>query len=75
MKTVFMGTPDFAAVQLAALTDAGHDVCYAVCQPDKAKGRGNKVTYPPVKEMALEKGIDVLQPENLAHQMELQGLY
>ena len=65
MKTVFMGTPDFAAVQLAALINAGHDVCYAVCQPDKAKGRGKKVTYPPVKEMALEKGIKVLQPEKV----------
>ena len=63
MKTVFMGTPDFAAVILDALAGSRHDVAYAVTQPDKAKNRGKKVQYTPVKELALAKGIEVLQPE------------
>ena len=58
-----MGTPDFAAVILDALAGSRHDVAYAVTQPDKAKNRGKKVQYTPVKELALAKGIEVLQPE------------
>ena len=65
MKTVFMGTPDFAAIILDALAGSRHDVAYAVTQPDKAKNRGKKVQYTPVKELALEKGIEVLQPEKV----------
>ena len=65
MKTVFMGTPDIAAVILKALTESRHQVAYAVTQPDKAKNRGKKIQYTPVKEIALEKGIEVLQPERV----------
>lgn len=65
MKTVFMGTPDFAAVILKALTESRHQVAYAVTQPDKAKNRGKKIQFTPVKEIALEKGIEVLQPERV----------
>lgn len=65
MRTVFMGTPDFAAVSLAALAEAGHEVCYAVSQPDKARDRGKKVQFPPVKEEALKHDIPVLQPEKI----------
>lgn len=65
MKTVFMGTPDFAAVILKALTESRHQVAYAVTQPDKAKNRGKKIQYTPVKEIALENGIEVLQPERV----------
>lgn len=65
MKTVFMGTPDFAAASLAALVKAGHHVCYAVSQPDKARDRGKKVQFPPVKEEALKHDIEVLQPEKI----------
>lgn len=65
MKLIFMGTPDFAAVSLAALFDAGHEVLLAVTQPDKPKGRGHKMTPPPVKEYALEKGIEVYQPNSM----------
>ena len=65
MKTVFMGTPDFAAVILKALTESSHQVAYAVTQPDKAKNRGKKIQYTPVKEIALENGIEVLQPERV----------
>ena len=62
MKTVFMGTPDFAAVILQGLIDNGHEVVLCVTQPDKQKGRGKQVQFSPVKELALKHGIPVLQP-------------
>lgn len=62
MKIIFMGTPDFAVPVLESLHEAGHDIICAICQPDRASGRGHKVKYPPVKEKALELGIDVAQP-------------
>ena len=62
MKIVFMGTPDFAAGALRALLDAGHPIACVVTQPDKPKGRGKTVSCSPVKELAVERGIPVLQP-------------
>ena len=62
MKIIFMGTPDFSTGCLRALVDAGHEVVLAVTQPDKPKGRGNKVVYSPVKEEAIRLGIPVFQP-------------
>ena len=61
MKVIFMGTPDFAVASLRALLTK-HEVVAVVTQPDKPKGRGKKMQFPPVKEVALEYGIDVLQP-------------
>ena len=60
MRIVFMGTPDFALPALEALI-ATHDVCLVVTQPDKPAGRKKKLTPPPVKVMAQEAGIEVLQ--------------
>lgn len=65
MRIVFMGTPDFAVVSLKALLQAGHTVTAVFTQPDKPKGRGNKVQFPPVKEAALAAGIEVFQPQTL----------
>ena len=62
MKIVFMGTPDFAVETLNEIVNAGHDVALVVTQPDKPKGRGNKMQFPPVKERALELGLSVEQP-------------
>ncbi len=62
MKVIFMGTPDFAVGTLKALVNAGHEVCLAVTQPDKPKGRGKEVQFPPVKSAALELDIPVYQP-------------
>jgi methionyl-tRNA formyltransferase len=62
MRVVFMGTPDFSVPTLEKIIDAGHEVIGVVTQPDKAKGRGKKVVYPPVKEKALEYGLPVYQP-------------
>ncbi len=65
MKIIFMGTPDFASVILEALTGAGHEVVLAVTQPDKPKGRGKAVQFPPVKQTALAHNIEVFQPQRI----------
>lgn len=65
MKIVFMGTPDFAVPVLASIIEAGHEVGCVITQPDKAKNRGKKVQFTPVKELALSNGIEVLQPEKI----------
>lgn len=65
MRVIFMGTPDFSVGTLEALIAAGHDVCLAVTQPDKPKGRGKEMQFPPVKETALKHGIPVYQPRRI----------
>ena len=62
MRVVFMGTPDFAVGVLLALADSKHEVAAVVTQPDKPKGRGKNMQFPPVKEKAIEYGIPVYQP-------------
>jgi len=62
MKILFMGTPDFAASILKVLIKSGHEVIAVVTQPDKQKGRGKAMSFPPVKELALENHISVYQP-------------
>ena len=61
MRVIFMGTPDFAVPSLQALLTR-HEVVAVVTQPDKPKGRGKKLQPTPVKAVALEHGIPVLQP-------------
>ncbi len=70
MKIVFMGTPDFAVPSLQALLDAGHEVCAVYTQPDKPQGRKQVMTAPPVKELALQRGIPVYQPVTLKNEDE-----
>lgn len=65
MKIIFMGTPEFSVGTLEALIAAGHDVCLAVTQPDKPKGRGKEMQFPPVKTAALAHGIEVFQPSRV----------
>lgn len=65
MNIVFMGTPDFAVPCLKALIENGEVVQAVFTQPDKPKGRGYKLTPPPVKEVALTYNIPVYQPESL----------
>ena len=62
MKIVFMGTPEFAVPSLKALCENGYEVVGVFTQPDRPKGRGNKVIASPVKQLAVEKGIPVFQP-------------
>jgi len=65
IRLIFMGTPEFAVPSLQALLDHGEQVVAVVCQPDKPKGRGRKLSPPPVKELALAAGIPVLQPTRI----------
>lgn len=74
MKIVFMGTPDFAAGALKSLIEAGHEITAVVTQPDKAKGRSQELLPPPVKVVALEHGIPVLQPMRIKRPEEVEKL-
>lgn len=65
MKVLFMGTPDFAVPSLRSLLEDGHELVGVFTQPDKPKNRGMKLQAPPVKELALEVGIPVFQPEKM----------
>ncbi len=65
MKIVFMGTPKFSATILQALIDAGHEITAVITQPDKPKGRGKSLSISEVKELALEKGLLIFQPERI----------
>jgi methionyl-tRNA formyltransferase len=65
LKIVFMGTPAFAVPCLDMLVKEGYEVAAVVTQPDKPKGRGNKLSTLPIKEYALNQGIEVLQPEKI----------
>jgi methionyl-tRNA formyltransferase len=65
MKIIFMGTPDFAVPCLKALLDSGHEVPAIFSQPDRPKGRGYQTQPPPVKRIAVERGIPVYQPVKL----------
>ena len=74
MKIVFMGTPDIAATCLKQLLADGFDVAGVYTQPDRPKGRGMKLVYSPVKEVALEHDIPVFQPENFREEATVQQL-
>ncbi|SFQ16745.1 methionyl-tRNA formyltransferase [Lachnospiraceae bacterium XBB1006] len=65
MKVIFMGTPDFAVSSLERLIESEHEVILVVTQPDKPRGRGNQVSFSPVKEVAVKAGIPVFQPERI----------
>lgn len=65
MKVIFAGTPDFAVPTLQALIDAGHEIVLVLTQPDRPAGRGMKLKASPVKELALQHGLPVYQPETL----------
>lgn len=66
LRVVFWGTPDFASASLDALLEAeGIEVAAVFTQPDRARGRGMKTSYSPVKELALEHGLEVYQPESV----------
>jgi methionyl-tRNA formyltransferase len=68
MKIVFMGTPAAAVPTLERLLDDGHEIVAVYTQPDRPSGRGNKITFSPVKEFALANGLKVLQPTKVRTQ-------
>lgn len=61
-RTIFMGTPDFACPTLRKLIERGENLVAVVTQPDRPKGRGQKLMPPPVKVLAEQHGIPVYQP-------------
>ena len=65
MRIAFAGTPEFARVALAALLAAGHEVALVLTQPDRPAGRGLKLQASAVKQLALERGLPVIQPRSL----------
>lgn len=73
MKIVYMGTPEFAVPPLVKLYENGYHVGLVVTQPDKARDRGKKVQFPPVKEKAVEYGLEVIQPEKIRGNEEFIG--
>jgi methionyl-tRNA formyltransferase len=65
MRTVFMGSPEFGLPCLRKLAELS-EVAGAVTQPDRPSGRGRRLTSPPVKELAIQLGIPVIQPEKIS---------
>ena len=74
MRVVFMGTPDIAATCLKRILEAGSNVVGVYTQPDRPKGRGMKMVYSPVKEVALQYEIPVFQPENFREEETVNAL-
>jgi len=74
MKIVFAGTPAFAAVSLAALLRAGHEVPLVLTQPDRPAGRGLKAQSSAVHHLARERGLALLQPAALKDAAVLQAV-
>ena len=74
VRTVFMGTPQFAAPILEALLQSSCQVLAVYTQPDKPAGRGRPVVFPPVKKLALERQIPVIQPEILKSSEVVEAL-
>ncbi len=74
MRVVFMGTPDISATCLKKLIEDGFEIVAAYTQPDRPKGRGMKLVASPVKELALEQGIPVYQPESFREDAAVEQL-
>lgn len=71
LNIVFMGTPDFARESLEAIYNEGYNILKVITNPDRPKGRGMKLVQSPVKEFAIEKNIEILQPEKVKGNKEL----
>ena len=74
MRVVFMGTPDIAATCLKGILEAGVNVVGVYTQPDRPKNRGMKLTFSPVKELALANNLSVFQPENFREEQTVTQL-
>jgi len=74
LRIVFFGTPEFAVPTLVALLRSRHQVVGVVTQPDRPRGRGQRVALPPVKQRALDAGLPILQPDRLRDDAVLASL-
>jgi len=73
MKLVFCGTPQFAVPTLKQLLGAGHSIELVITQPDRVRGRDQPPSPPPVKALAIQSGLPVVQPEKIKNNPELRG--
>ncbi len=74
LRIIFMGTPDFACPSLSILLEHHYTIAGVVTAPDKPRGRGQHVTFTPVKEYALRHNLNVLQPESLRDPLFIETL-
>lgn len=74
MRIVFMGTPDIAATCLKKIIADGFEVVGVYTQPDRPKGRGMKMQFSPVKEVAIQNNLPVFQPENFREEETVEAL-
>jgi len=65
LKIIFMGTADFGGAVLGKLADSRENKIAVITQPDRPQGRGRKILPTPIKKIALDKGLEVFQPENI----------
>ncbi len=73
-RIVFMGTPEFALPSLKSLIDSSYEVVAVYTQPDRKAGRGQKVTWSPLKKLAASHGLQVIQPQSLREPRETELL-
>ena len=73
MDLVFCGTPQFAVPTLRVLAEKGHRIHLVVTQPDRPSGRGMELSLPPVKQLALELGMPIMQPEKIKYNAEFRA--
>ncbi len=74
MRVVFMGTDRFAVPSLKRLADSQVELVCVITQPDQPKGRGLKISPSPVKEFALERGLEIYQPLKIKHEESIQKI-
>ena len=74
MRIVFFGTPEFAVPTLTALLRSSHQILGVITQPDEPKGRGQRMSMPTVKKLALRENIQILQPESMKDSALLEAL-
>lgn len=74
MKIIFWGTPDFAVPSLQILLENNHQILAVVTSPDKERGRGQKISFTPIKEFAIKNNIPILQPEKLKNEDFIENL-
>jgi methionyl-tRNA formyltransferase len=74
LRTVYLGTSDFAAAVLQRLSESEHRPALVVTRPDRPKGRGRKLTSPPVADAARELGLELYQPDSIGAEESLQRI-
>ena len=74
LRSIFAGTPDFSVPPLKALLASVHEVVAVYTQPDRPAGRGRKLATSPVKQLALEQGVPVYQPDNFKAEEDVDRL-